>query len=123
MVKINGVEVEWEKAPNFVNNVQRKILWRDEKTGATFAILKAPKGIYLEQPPHSHPHANQFTFRLSGIIEFPDGARITVSEDDYGFNYCPKDKMHGANPEGAIVHKDYVYLHYWDGPDDWSKNK
>ena len=35
MVKINGKEVEWEKAPNFVNDIQRKILWRDEETGAS----------------------------------------------------------------------------------------
>jgi hypothetical protein len=25
MIKINGKEVEWESAPNFVNNVQRKV--------------------------------------------------------------------------------------------------
>ena len=34
MVKVNGEVVEWEKAPNFVNNVQRKTLWKDENTGA-----------------------------------------------------------------------------------------
>ena len=120
MVKVNGKDVEWERAPNFVNNIQRKVLWKDEQTGASFAILRIPKGAYsLEQAPHSHPYANQFTFRLSGEIELPDGTRIAVSEGDYGFDYCPKDKKHGSMQKVTKVLKDFVYLHYWDGPDDW----
>ncbi len=67
MVKINGREVEWEKAPNFVNNVQRKVLWKDEKTGALFAIYRIPKGLESKEPvPHFHPNANQFRFNISG---------------------------------------------------------
>jgi hypothetical protein len=94
MVKINGKEVEWDRAPNFVNNVQRKVLWKDEKTGALFAIYRIPKGLdSKEQFPHSHR------------------AR--------GFNYCPKNEEHGAVPKGVKVHKDWIYLHYFDGPDDW----
>ncbi|OGD57949.1 hypothetical protein A3K78_04890 [Candidatus Bathyarchaeota archaeon RBG_13_52_12] len=120
MVKVNGKDVEWKRAPNFVSNVQRQVLWKDEKTGATFAILKIPEGVYLEQVPHSHPHSNQFTFRLSGEIELPNGTHIAVSEDDYGFDYCPKDKEHGAMSNGTKVLKDFVYLHYWDGPEDWN---
>ena len=121
MVKINDKEVEWEKAPNFVNNIQRMILWKDEKTGASFAILRAPKGVYIKQEPHCHPMSNQFTFNLSGVIELPDGTRVNYSQDDYRFDFCPKDKMHGANSEDTKVLEDYVYLHYWDGPDDWKK--
>ena len=108
-----------EKAPNFVNNVQRKVLWRDEETGATFAILRASKGVYVEQSPHCHPNANQFTLRLSGEFMLPDGISIKVSEDNYEFDYCPKGKMHGGHSGGLKVLKDYIYLHYWDGPDDW----
>ena len=119
MVKVNGKEVEWDRAPNFVNNIQRKVLWKDEQTGATFAILKAPKGVYIEQVPHSHPHSNQFTFRLSGEIKLLDGTSISCSEGDYGFGYCPKNEKHGASSEGMKVLEDFIYLHYWDGPDDW----
>ena len=119
MVKVNGNDVEWKKAPNFVKDVQRQLLWKDDQTGATFAILKVPKGFSIEQPPHSHPNANQFTFRLSGEIEFPDGTHISYPEDTYGFSYCPKNEKHGGTPKGTKILKDLIYIHYWDGPDDW----
>ena len=111
--------MEWKKAPNFVNNIQRQDLWKDEKTGATFAIMKAPKGVYIDQKPHCHPHANQFTFVLSGDRESTDGTRSLFSEDVYNFGYCPKNVMHGTLSEGFKVHEDVIYLHYWDGPDNW----
>ena len=121
MVKVNGIEVEWNKAPNFVNNIQRQILWKNEQTGASFAILKAPEGVYVEQYPHCHPNSNQFTFRLSGEMELPDGTRISLQEDEYDFSYCPKNEEHGTVPKGTKVLKDIVYIQYWDGPDDWDK--
>ena len=119
MIKINGEEVEWDRAPNFVNNVRRKVLWKDEKTGATFAILNMPKGVYTAQTPHSHPKASQFTFILSGEIRLPNGIRISHKKDDYGFRYSPIKEEHGKSPEGMKVNEDFIYLHYWDGPDDW----
>jgi len=119
MVKVNGEEVKWRKAPNFVNNIQRQILWKNEKTGATFAILKAPEGVYIEQHPHSHPNSNQFTFRVSGDMALPDGTRISLHEDEYLFSFCPKKEEHGANPKGTQVLKDIIYIHYWDGSDEW----
>jgi len=103
LVKVNGKDVEWDRAPNFVNNIQRKVLWKDEQTGATFAILKAPKGVYIEQVSHSHPYSNQFTFRLSGEIKLLDGTRISNSEDDYGFGYCPKNEKHGDSTSSTSI--------------------
>ena len=119
MVKVNGKEVEWERAPNFVIDVRRQVLWKDEQTGASFVILKIPKGVYVEQVPHSHPHANQFTFMMSGEMEHPDGRHISFPEDAYGFTYSPKNEKHGASQKGFKVLKDIIYIHYWDGPDDW----
>ena len=119
MIKINGKEVEWERAPNFVNDVQRHVLWKDERTGAMFAILRSQKGEYIEQPPHSHPHANQFTLRLSGKMVLPNGTQSSFKEGEYGFGYCPKNEKHGATPEGVKVLEDMIWIHYWDGPDDW----
>lgn len=119
MVKVNDKDVKWQKAPNFMIDVQRQILWKDEKIGSTFAILRIPKGVYIEQSPHIHPHANQFTFMLSGEMEYPDGTHISFPEDVYDFNYCPKNEKHGAIPEGTKVLEDIIYIHYWDGPDDW----
>ena len=124
MVKVNGEEVEWDRAPNFVNNTQRKVLWKDEKTGATFAIMRIPKGVYTEaQMPHRHPHSGQFTFRLSGEMELPNGTKLTFSEGDYGFGYTPKNEEHAGAQSGIKVNEDFVYLHYWDGPDDWGNSE
>jgi len=122
MVKVNGKEVEWERAPNFVNDVQRHILWKDEQTGAMFAILRIQKGEYIEQLPHSHPHANQFTLRLSGEMELPDGTHTSFSEGEYGFGYVPRNEKHGAAPKGIKVNKDFIWIHYWDGSDDWDES-
>lgn len=119
MVKVNGKEVEWERAPYFTIGVQRQVLWKDEQTGASFVILKIPKGEYVEQVAHSHPHANQFTFFMSGEMEHPDGRHISFPEDSYDFNYSPKNEKHGASQKGFKVLKDVIYIHYWDGPDDW----
>ena len=119
MVKVNGKEVEWDRAPNFVNNVQRKVLWKDKQTGALFAILRIQKGEYIEQPSHSHPHANQFTFRLSGKMELPNGTQSSFKEGEYGFGYIPRKEKHGALPEGIKVLEDCIWIHYWDGSDDW----
>jgi hypothetical protein len=119
MVKVNGKEIEWDRAPNFVNNVQRKVLWKDKQTGALFAILRIQKGEYIEQPPHSHPHANQFTLRLSRKMELPNGTQSSFKEGDYGFGYIPKNERHGAQPEGVKVLEDLIWIHYWDGSDDW----
>ena len=58
-------------------------------------------------------------FRLSGEIELPDGTHISCPEGEYGFGYCPKDEKHGAMPDGTRVLEDFIYIHYWDGPDDW----
>ena len=119
MIKINGKEVEWERAPNFVNDVQRHVLWKNEQTRAMFAILRIQKGEYIEQPPHSHPYANQFTFRLSGKMERPNGVQSSFKEGDYGFEFVPKNEKHGAAPEGIKVLEDSIWIHYWDGPNDW----
>ena len=119
MVKVNGIEVQWEDAPNFKNDVKRKILWRNEETGATFALMMIPKGTCIEEPPHSHPHSNQFTFMFSGEMEFPDGTFVSFSKGDYRFAFNPKNDKHGPFFEGQRVPEDVIYLHYWDGPDNW----
>ena len=103
MVKVNGIDVEWDKAPNFVNNVQRKILWRDEKTGAIFALMKIPEGTLVEDLPHNHPKSGQITFHMSGEAEFPDGTTMSIPEDEYRFNYCPQGEMHGHLEKGSKI--------------------
>ncbi len=121
MVKVNSKEVTWGAAPNFTNHVQRQVLWTDPQTGATFAILRIPEGTLVEEAPHGHPHANQLTWILSGAVEYPDGNRIAATEGDYLFMFHSKNVKHGAFPKGTKVLQDVVYLHYWDGPEDWGE--
>ena len=121
MVKLNGEKVEWEKAPNFKNNVQRKILWRDEKTGAMFALMKIPKGELVEDLPHAHPKSGQITFILSGETEYPNGEVFSHSQDEYHFSYQAKAEIHGHLIKGTKVLKDVIFLHYWDESDEWDK--
>ena len=120
MVKINSKEVEWKRHPNHINNVQRHVLWKNEQTGAMLAIIKIEKGELVKQPPHSHPHANQFTIQLSGCTQRPDGRQSSFKEGDYGFRYYPKNEKHaGITKGGAIVLEDRINLEFFDGPDDW----
>ena len=123
MVKVNGEEVEWEKAPNFVNNVQRKILWHDEKTGAMFVLMKISKGVLVEDLPHGHPESGQITFLMSGEAEFSNGTKLSLPEDEYRFSYESKGEMHGHLIKGSRILKDIIYLHYWDGSDKWGKTE
>jgi hypothetical protein len=121
MVKLNGEEVEWKKAPNFLNNVQRKVMWRDEKTGAMFALMKIPKGTLVEDLPHNHPKSGQITFHLSGEAEFPDGTNLVIGKNEYRFSYQLKGEKHGHLRKGSKILKNIIYLHYWDGSDEWGE--
>jgi hypothetical protein len=82
-------------------------------------LLKIPKGTLVEELPHCHPKSGQITFHLSVEAEFPDGSKLSIGEDDYLFNYSPKGEMHGHMEEGTKMLKDWIYLHYWDGSDEW----
>ena len=120
MVKINGKEVEWERHPNHINNVYRHVLWKDEQTGAMLVIVRIEKGELIEQPPHSHPHANQLTVQLSGSTQRPDGKQSSYEEGDYGFRYYPKNEKHAGIPKGGAKVLEYrINIEYFDGPDDW----
>jgi hypothetical protein len=57
-VKMNGKDVEGEDPPkgDFLTDVKIKVLWRDEKTGAYFRLIKIPVGgitsyrIFTQKP-------------------------------------------------------------------------
>jgi hypothetical protein len=119
MVKVNGEEVEWERHPHHRNNVYRHILWRDEKTGATLALLKIEKGELIEQLAHRHPYANQYTFQLSGRTRSSDGREGGFSEGDYGFRFYSKNEAHAGTKGGGVVLEDRINLEFLDGPVDW----
>jgi hypothetical protein len=115
-MKVNGKEVVWEDAPkgHYLIDVKIHVLWRDEKTGAQFQLLKAPVGGRPENP-HVHPDANQYGLMISGEIELADGTKMTAGEDNYMFGFNPKGKEH-AYWKGAKLNKECLFLMYYDGP-------
>ena len=51
-----------------LKGIHEKMLWRNEETGASIALIKFDKGAGIPQP-HFHA-ANQFMFCLSGRYEY-----------------------------------------------------
>ena len=120
MIKINREELEWERHPDHLNEVYRHVLWKNEKTGAKIVLIRIEKGELIEQPAHSHPHANQYTIQLSGLVQLPDGNEVSYGEGDYGFQFYPLNEKHaGIKIKGAKVIEERVNLEIFDGPDDW----
>jgi quercetin dioxygenase-like cupin family protein len=90
-----------------LKGISEKMLWRNEETGASIALIKFDKGAGIPQP---HFHAsNQFMFCLKGRYEYTTtGVTLTV-----GCFYCnPKGNVHGP----AIAHDETVVLEIYDGP-------
>ncbi len=51
-----------------LKGIHEKMLWRNEETGASIALIKFEKGAGIPQP-HYHS-SNQFMFCLSGRYEY-----------------------------------------------------
>ena len=102
--------MEWEDAPkgNFLTKVKQRVLWKNEKTGATAVLYKYPLG--LADPGHRHPDANQWVYAICGECELPAGTRVPMEGI---FGYSPKNEIHGA---GFNVTQEAIILHIWDGP-------
>lgn len=84
-----------------------KMLWRDEKSGASIALIRFAKGASIPEP---HLHAsNQFMFCLSGHYEY---TRTGVSLKAGSFYCNPKGNVHGP----TVAHEETVVLEIYDGP-------
>ncbi len=90
-----------------LKGVHEKMLWRDEKTEATIALIKFEKGCGIPQP---HLHAsNQFMVCLEGRYEYTATGVVLTA----GSFYCnPKGNVHGP----TIAHEDTVVVEMYDGP-------
>src|SRR4051812_19157080 len=102
--KLEELLVDTGKMPwreKSLKGISEKMLWRDEATGASIAMIRFAKGAGIPKP---HYHAsNQFMICLSGKYEYTaTGVTLTA-----GSFYCnPKGNVHGP----AIAHEDTVVI-------------
>ena len=82
------------------------MLWRNEDTGASIAMIKFAKGrgfaaaLSFVQPVHDLP-SGSYEYTATGVV-------LTA-----GSFYCnPKGNVHGP----AIAHEDTVMIEVYDGP-------
>ncbi len=87
--------------------LSQKMLWRNEQTGASIALVRFQKGAGI---PESHVHAsNQFMFCLSGAYEYPGSGLLLTP---YAFYWNPKGNPHGP----TLAREESVLLEIYDGP-------
>ena len=87
--------------------IAEKMLWRNDDTGASIALIRFAKGAGIPKP-HLHA-ANQFMFCLEGHYEYT-GTGVVLKAGSF---YCnPKGNVHGP----AVAHEDTVVLEIYDGP-------
>jgi 2,4'-dihydroxyacetophenone dioxygenase len=90
-----------------LSGVWEKMLWRNEETGASIALIKFDKGAGIPSP---HYHAsNQFMFCLQGRYEYTSTG-VTLLPGSFYFN--PKGKVHGP----AVAHEETIVVEVYDGP-------
>jgi 2,4'-dihydroxyacetophenone dioxygenase len=90
-----------------LKGVWEKMLWRNEETGASIALIKFDKGAGIPSP---HYHAsNQFMFCLQGRYEYTSTG-VTLLSGSFYFN--PKGKVHGP----AVAHEETIVVEVYDGP-------
>ncbi len=102
---IQSYGLKWREKS--LKGISEKMLWRNEETGASIALIKFAKGAGIPQP---HYHAsNQFMYCLKGRYEYTSTGVTLIA----GSFYCnPKGNVHGP----AIAHEETIVLEIYDGP-------
>ncbi|MGO4714614.1 cupin domain-containing protein [Bradyrhizobium sp. 2TAF24] len=87
--------------------VHEKMLWRNDETGASIALIRFDKGASIPTP---HLHAsNQFMFCLQGHYEYTSTG-VTLRAGSF---YCnPKGNVHGP----TLAHEETIVVEMYDGP-------
>ena len=104
-ILIDTERVPWREKS--LKGVSEKMLWRNEDTGASMALIKFAQGAGIPAP---HYHAsNQFMFCLKGRYEYTKtGVTLTA-----GSFYCnPKGNVHGP----AVAQEETIVVEIYDGP-------
>jgi 2,4'-dihydroxyacetophenone dioxygenase len=104
-ILINTDAMPWREKS--LKGVSEKMLWRNEETGASIAMIRFDKGAGIPAP---HYHAsNQFMICLKGRYEY-SGTGVTLSAGSF---YCnPKGNVHGP----AVAHEETIVIEIYDGP-------
>jgi 2,4'-dihydroxyacetophenone dioxygenase len=104
-ILIHSAAVPWREKS--LKGVFEKMLWRDERSGGSIALIKFAKGAGIPEP---HRHAsNQFMFCLEGRYEYT-ATGIVLKPGSF---YCnPKGNVHGP----AVAHEETVVIEIYDGP-------
>lgn len=104
-ILIQSQDVPWREKS--LKGVSEKMLWRDDETGASIALIRFAKGAGIPQP-HSHA-SNQFMYCLQGMYRYTS-TNVTLTPGSF---YCnPKGLVHGP----AVALEDTVVLEIYDGP-------
>ena len=104
-ILIHTGDMQWR--PKSLPKLFEKMLWRDEGTGASIALIKFEKGCSIPSP-HSHA-SNQFMFCLTGKYEYTSTG-VTLLPGSF---YCnPKGLVHGP----TLAHEDTIVVEIYDGP-------
>ncbi|HEY5280587.1 MAG TPA: cupin domain-containing protein [Pseudolabrys sp.] len=104
-ILIQSESIPWREKS--LKGVHEKMLWRNEESGASIALIKFDKGAGIPKP-HYHA-ANQFMICLSGKYEYTSTGVVLTT----GCFYCnPKGNVHGP----AVAREETVVVEIYDGP-------
>jgi quercetin dioxygenase-like cupin family protein len=104
-ILLNADRMEWREKS--LPGVSEKLLFRDEETGASIALIRFAKGTGIPKP-HSHA-SNQSMYCLSGKYEYTATGLTLVP----GTFYCNvKGNVHGP----TYAHEDTIVVEIYDGP-------
>ncbi len=104
-VMLKSEAIPWREKS--LKGLYEKVLWRDESTGASIALIRFEQGVGIPAP---HWHAsNQFMFCLSGRYEYT-ATGVTLTPGSFYWN--PKGHVHGP----TVAHEETVLLEMYDGP-------
>jgi len=115
-ILVQTADMPWREKS--LAGVHEKMLFRNEDSGASVALIKFAKGASIPTP---HMHAsNQMMFCLKGKYEYTSTGITLVA----GSFYCnPKGSVHGP----TLAHEETVVVEIYDGPHypqrpDWYDN-
>ena len=104
-VLIDTTKRSWEEKS--LPGLSQKMLWRNERTGASIALILFRKGAGI---PERHVHAsNQFMYCLSGAYEYMKSGILLTR---HTFYWNPQGNPHGP----TMAREESVFLEIYDGP-------